>query len=170
MAIEEMLQRFWENLLARPSGPLALRFLLQPAMATLLAIRDGAKDAREGRSPYFWTVLSKPDERRARLREGVNATSKIIIIAVVLDAAYQFIELRTFYPGEAAVIAILLAFVPYLLLRGPAARVALWWRSRCSGWPNSAMRRDRAAPADLKVFTISSLRSNGEPCWWRLAA
>ena len=43
MAIEEMLQRFWENLLARPSGSLALRFLLQPAMATLLAIRDGAK-------------------------------------------------------------------------------------------------------------------------------
>ena len=26
---------------------------------------------------------------------------------------------ETFHPGEAAIIAILLAFVPYLLLRGP---------------------------------------------------
>jgi hypothetical protein len=26
------------------------------------------------------------------------------------------------------IIAILFAFVPYLLLRGPAARVAGWWR------------------------------------------
>src|SRR5450432_4725350 len=105
-----MLQRFWENLLARPSGPLALRFLLQPAMATLLAIRDGVKDAREGRSPYFWTVLSKPDERRARLREGIAATGKIILMALVLDVVYQFIKLGTFYPGEALVVAMLLAF------------------------------------------------------------
>ena len=130
MAIEEMIQRFWENLLDRPSGPLALRFLLQPTIAALLAIRDGVKDAREGRSPYFWTVLSKPDERRERLREGFAATGKIIVVALVLDAVYQFIELHTFYPGEAFVIAILLAFVSYLIVRGPAARVARWWRSR----------------------------------------
>jgi hypothetical protein len=130
MDISEALQRIWENLLARPSGPLALRFILQPLMATLFAIRDGMKDARDGKSPYFWTVLSNPDERRSRLREGVKATGKIIILAVILDAIYQFIEFRTFYPFEALIIAILLAFVPYLVIRGPAARVARWWRSR----------------------------------------
>jgi hypothetical protein len=32
--------------------------------------------------------------------------------------------LKTFYPAQAAVIAVLLAFVPYLLLRGPIERVA----------------------------------------------
>lgn len=127
MAIEDILQRFWEDLVARPSGPLALRFLLQPVMATLFAIRDGIKDARDGRSPYFWTVLSKPDERRARLREGLKSTGKIMVLAVVLDAIYQFIELGTFYPFEAVVVAIVLAFVPYLLIRGPAARIARWW-------------------------------------------
>ena len=37
---------------------------------------------------------------------------------------------ETFHPGEAAIIAILLAFVPYLLLRGPITRVAAWWRGR----------------------------------------
>ncbi|RNJ45836.1 hypothetical protein B5V01_11135 [Mesorhizobium erdmanii] len=129
MVIADILQRFWENIVERPSGPLALRFLLQPAMATLFAIRDGIKDAREGRSPYFWTVLSKPDERRARLREGVKSTGKIMVLALILDTIYQFIELGTFYPFEAVVVAIALAFVPYLLIRGPAARIARWWSS-----------------------------------------
>jgi hypothetical protein len=35
--------------------------------------------------------------------------------------------LKTFYPGQAAVIAVLLAFVPYLLLRGPIERIARRW-------------------------------------------
>ncbi|WP_198292786.1 hypothetical protein [Mesorhizobium sp. STM 4661] len=99
-------------------------------MATLFAIRDGIKDARAGRSPYFWTVLSKPDERRQRLNEGLRSTGKIIVLAVILDTVYQFIELGTFYPGEALVVAFVLAFVPYLLIRGPAARIARWWSGR----------------------------------------
>jgi hypothetical protein len=59
-------QRIWDNLLARPGGSLAFRFLLQPVRSTILAVRDGVKDARAGRAPYFWTVLSNPNERRAR--------------------------------------------------------------------------------------------------------
>jgi hypothetical protein len=34
--------------------------------------------------------------------------------------------LKTFYPGEAVIVAIALAFFPYLLLRGPIARIARW--------------------------------------------
>ena len=37
------------------------------------------------------------------------------------------IEFKTFYPGEAAIVAVLLAFIPYLLLRGPFARLARLW-------------------------------------------
>jgi hypothetical protein len=117
-------RRVWEHLLERPGGPLALRFALQPTMSTIFAVRDGLADARTGRSPYFWTVLSNPDERRARLREGVAATSKIMLLALLLDGAYQYIEFKTFYPVEALVVALCLAFVPYLLIRGPVARVA----------------------------------------------
>ena len=47
---------------------MSFRFFLQPTMAILFAIRDGIKDARTGRSPYVWTILHKPEERRARLR------------------------------------------------------------------------------------------------------
>ena len=129
MDFTELLQRVGDDLLARPSGPLAVRFLIQPAMSTIFAIRDGIKDAHEGRSPYFRTVLTDPAERGARLKEGVSATAKIMILAIVLDAVYQFRVLGTFYPGEAIVIALVLAFIPYLLIRGPVARIARRWNS-----------------------------------------
>ena len=47
-----------------------------------------------------------------------------------MDAIYQYVVLKTFYPGEMVIIAILLAFVPYLILRGPMARLARWWMAR----------------------------------------
>jgi hypothetical protein len=66
------------------------------------------------------------------LREGLNATGKILLIAILLDGIYQFIEFRTIYPVEALIVAVLLAFIPYLLLRGPIARIARWWLDRKS--------------------------------------
>jgi hypothetical protein len=128
----DVVTRIWENLLARPKGPLGLRFLIQPTMGTIVAVRDGLKDAATGRSPYFWTVLTVPDERSARLREGLAATAKIIVLALILDTVYQLLEFRMLYPGEALLVAILLAFIPYLLVRGPAARLARWWCRRSS--------------------------------------
>ncbi len=128
----EALQRFWHDLLDRPSGRMRFRFILQPIMVSIAAVHDGMKDARTGRSPYFWTVLSKPRERVERLREGLNATARIILLGVAMDVIYQAIELKTFYPVEALFIALLFAFVPYLLIRGPAARIARRWRGGAS--------------------------------------
>ena len=45
-----------------------------------------------------------------------------------MDVIYQLVVLKTFYPGEAVIVAIVLAFVPYLILRGPIARIARWRR------------------------------------------
>lgn len=128
--IADLLARQWADLLARPSGPFAFRFYLQPTMAIVAAVKHGLRDARTGRAPYTWTVLTRAEKRGARLREGLRATSRIIALGLVMDAAYQIIVLRTFYPGEAVVVALLLAFVPYLLTRGPVARVAAWWMYR----------------------------------------
>jgi hypothetical protein len=79
-----------------------------------------------GRCPYSWAVLSKPRERILRLREGLNTTARIILLGLAMDAIYQIIVLKRFYPFEALIIALLLAFVPYLRIRGPAARLARW--------------------------------------------
>jgi hypothetical protein len=128
--IQEILTRFWDQLIAQPSGPLAFRLILQPIMATILAILDGLKDARVGRSPYLWTILSDPAQRAGYLREGLKRVSRVIVFALVMDAIYQFMVLGRFYPGEALVIAFVLAFLPYLLIRGPAARIARRWNRR----------------------------------------
>jgi hypothetical protein len=126
----EALRRFWHDLVERPDEPMRFRFILQPVMAALAAIHDGRKDARAGRSPYLMTVLRNPQKRVGRLREGLNATARIILLGLVMDVIYQLIVLKTFYPNEALVIAVLLAFVPYLILRGLVLRVA---RSRIHG-------------------------------------
>lgn len=119
----ETFERIWGDLVERPDAPMRFRLILQPLMATLVAIRDGLKDARTGRSPYFWTVLRDPRRRVARLDEGLNGTARIILLAVAMDTIYQIIVLKRFYPTEAVGIAVLLAFVPYLVIRGPVTRL-----------------------------------------------
>jgi len=107
---------------------MTFRFILQPIMATIAALFDGVKDARTGRSPYLWTIFSVPEKRGSRLREGLISTARIVLLGLFMDLIYQFIEFKSFHPAEAVIMALLLAFVPYLLLRGPCARIARWWR------------------------------------------
>ena len=76
----EVVLRVLRDLFNRPSEPMWFRFILQPTIALIVAVRDGVKDARTGSSLYFWTVLSKPHERVERLRKGLNATARIILL------------------------------------------------------------------------------------------
>ena len=120
-------RRIWHDLVERPDAPMRFRFILQPLMAAIVAIRHGMGDARTGRSPYFWTLLGNPRERAQRLNEGLNATARIILLGLVMDAIYQVIVLGQFYPAEAVIVALLFAFIPYVIIRGPAARIARRW-------------------------------------------
>ena len=90
----------------------------------IFAIRDGLKDAREGKPYYFWALLTDPAHRREHLGEAWKAVARVFGFAVVMDAIYQYIVLRWFYPGEALIVAFILAFLPYLLLRGLVNRIA----------------------------------------------
>ncbi len=107
---------------------MTFRFVLQPVMAAATALYDGIQDARAGRSPYLWTIFTDPAKRAARLQEGFTSTARIILLGLAMDAIYQFIEFDHFHPAESVIVALLLAFVPYLLLRGLLARLARRWR------------------------------------------
>jgi hypothetical protein len=122
--MDHFVTRFTQDLIARVTGPMKFRLVLQPGMALFLAIRDGLKDAREGRPAYFWALFSDREDRWAMLKDGWKAVGKVFILAMVLDTIYQIIELRWFYPGQAVLVAIILAIMPYLLLRGPVNRIA----------------------------------------------
>ena len=121
--MEDTFARFFNDVFARLDGPLHLRFFLQPAMAIFFAIRDGLRDAHQGRPAYFWSLFTEPDLRRDLLRDGWRSISKVFIIAVVLDAIYQLIVLHWFYPFETLLVAVLLALIPYALVRGPVNRI-----------------------------------------------
>src|SRR4051812_42903724 len=121
---------FWDELLARTDGPLQFRFILQPVMATLLALRDGYHDAASGRAPYLHDILSNPAGRGERLKEGFHAVARVMLLGIAMDAAYQFTVIKAFRPLGMAIVVLLLAFVPYLLMRGPARRVIHWYLVR----------------------------------------
>ncbi len=121
--MEEMLSRGWEELIARDSGPLHVRLILQPLVATILAIRSGLNDAREGRPVFFWTLALKPAQRRSLLRHLWKDVGKLFLVACVLDVVYQLLVLRWVYPVQTAIVATVLAILPYLVFRGLANRL-----------------------------------------------
>jgi hypothetical protein len=125
--MEDLFTRFWSDLVGRLTGPMTFRLILQPTMAAIYALRDGLKDARGGRPAYFWTIFNQPDARQKLLSEGWKAVGRVIVLGLVMDFIYQVIEFRWVYPGELIVVALLLAAVPYLLLRGPFNRLARRW-------------------------------------------
>jgi hypothetical protein len=122
--MDPIITRIAHNMVERVTGPMKFRLILQPAMATFFAIRGGLQDAKECKPPYFWGLFTDKGEREAMLKNGWKSIGKVFILAIVLDVVYQLIEHRwTVYPGEAVLVAIILAIVPYLLIRGPVNRI-----------------------------------------------
>ena len=121
--MEDTLSRFVSDIFARLDGPLHFRFFLQPLMATFFAVRDGLKDAREGKPAYFWALFTDAGNRKDFLRDGWKSISRVFFLAVILDVIYQIIALHWFYPFETLLVAVLLALIPYLLIRGPVNRI-----------------------------------------------
>jgi hypothetical protein len=122
--MSSFLSNYWHDFLGRFDGPLHFRLFVQPLMACLLAIRDGRKDARAGRSAYLWSLLTNSAQRRYLLENGWQGISKVFVLAVVLDFIYQYMVWRELRPLQALLTAGVLAVIPYLVLRGPANRLA----------------------------------------------
>jgi hypothetical protein len=122
--MDDMWTRVVSQLVARVSGPMKFRLVLQPAMASFFAIRSGLADARAGKPPYFWSLLTDPGERISMMKDGWKSIGRVFILALLLDVVYQIFVLRFVYVGEAIIVAFVLAIVPYLLVRGPVTRLA----------------------------------------------
>ena len=123
-AVNEVVSRAVTELLGRSSGPLHFRLVMQPIVSIILAVRAGLRDAREGRPAFLWTILTDKSSRQEFLRSGWKDISKIFLIAMVLDTIYQAIALHRFSLIQALIVAIVVAVIPYALVRGPARRIA----------------------------------------------
>jgi len=58
------------------------------------------------------------------LKDGWKSVGKVFVLAVFLDVVYQLKVLHIVYPGEVLIVALTLAIVPYLILRGLVNRLA----------------------------------------------
>jgi len=126
--MEELWQRFVGDLVGRLDGPLHFRLIVQPLVAVILAALDGFKDAKLGKPAYGWAVFTRGEHRKELLEDGWKHVSKPFIVAIVIDVIYQLKVQHAFYPGEAILTALVLAVLPYLLLRGPVNRLACLFR------------------------------------------
>jgi hypothetical protein len=122
--VNDLLTRFWDEIVARPSGRMAVRFYLQPLMATIFAVRDGLRDAQNEKPAYLWAVLNDPAYRAEGLRHAWKSIGKVFVLAMILDTVYQVVVLRGFRPVQTISVAVALAIVPYVIFRGPVNRIA----------------------------------------------
>src|SRR5271165_4743962 len=121
--IPHMLSRGVEHLIGRFSGPLNFRLFVMPTVVTILAIRAGLRDAREGHPAFLWALLTMPTHRPRLLGSAMKDIGRIFVVAVVMDATYQLFVLHAFYLGQLLLVAVGCAIVPYIIIRGPITRL-----------------------------------------------
>ncbi len=122
--MDDLWERFVTNMGDRVTGPMRFRLVVQPLMASIFAVLSGLKDARNGKPPYFWALARDPGHRAEMLKDGWKSIGKVFVLALVLDVAYQIIVSRFVYPGEMLLVAVALAILPYVTLRGLVTRIA----------------------------------------------
>src|SRR5262245_45380321 len=128
--MEEAFRQAWEELFGRLTGPMSFRLIIQPVMATFLAIRAGWADAREGRPIFFWTLARDPAQTRVMLRNLWRIAGKVFLIALILDSIYQIIVFHWIYPIQLLIVATLLALVPCMIVRAVGNRIVSMARRR----------------------------------------
>jgi hypothetical protein len=128
--MKELLTRSWGDLVGRINGPLAFRLILQPIAAAFLAIRAGLKDARSGHPAYGWAIVTDPVRRRDLLQQGFREIAKVFVVAVIIDLIYEIIVFRAIYLGQSLIVALAVALLPYILIRGPINRIVRRWLRR----------------------------------------
>jgi len=122
--------QFFQDILARLSGPGRLRFIFQPIVAIILGTRSGMKDATAGLPPFLWALLFHKQHRRELFRSTFASVRNLLAIAILLDLILQFLIFHEVRPGAALVVGPLLIGVPYVVSRALSNRIWRWSNDR----------------------------------------
>lgn len=124
---ENMVDRF----LARLTGPLNFRFVLQPIVAIILGIRDGVRDAKAGTPPFLFDLFEKPKGRKRQIRKALRSLLVSLLIATFLDGVAQYLLFAHVRISGALTVGIMIMGLPYVIARAVTNWV-ISWRSRTS--------------------------------------
>jgi hypothetical protein len=122
--LRDVFARGSDQLVGRLSGPLNLRLVLTPTIVAFFAIRAGWKDARSGKVTFLWTAITDPAVRRERFQIAWASLKRVILMAFVIDILYQFYVFHAYFVFQTVLLVIVLAIIPYILIRGAATRLA----------------------------------------------
>ncbi len=124
--MDEVNGRVWNDFVARTTGPMWFRLILQPAVAVVFGVRAGLRNARRDASESHPARTLDPSYRQSMFRQAVRDVGLMFVAGVGLDTIFQLIALRAFYPLEAVLVGFLLVALPYQIVR----TVVAWLASR----------------------------------------
>lgn len=114
---------FVNEMIARLTGPLGFRFILQPLMAILLGFKDGVKDAHFKLPPYVMHFITHPEKRWSLLKDATISALKPIILGIITDAIAQYLIYHTVHPLQAVFVGCAVIAIPYVFTRGITNRI-----------------------------------------------
>ncbi len=130
--MEDLAQRVVEGVVERLTGPMSLRFFVQPAVALILGWRDGRLDAKAGSRPFVFALISKPQHRKAALRSALATLITPIAVGTIMDAIAQYLIFERILLSVALLVGTFVMGVPYALSRGVTTRITRLARARRS--------------------------------------
>jgi len=123
IADSSLLSPLVDRFVARFSGPMNLRFVLQPVMAIVLAIRDGRRDALAEAPPFIHNILFGSGERTAHLESAARGLTVPAMVGTVADAIAQFLLFGSVQPSAAVLVGVGVLAIPYAVTRELANRI-----------------------------------------------
>jgi len=133
---------FWDGMVRElTSGQGQFRLLLLPAVALVLGIRVGIADARQGHPPFARRLREGIEPRERLLKDAVKRALNPLALAFVLDVVLQRLTLGYVRPLVALVVAAVLVWIPFIIVRGVMNR---FWRRSHFGRRRAAHGRGAA--------------------------
>jgi hypothetical protein len=111
------------NIIANITGPLSFRFILQPAVAFILGIRDGRLDTKLKKHPFIYEIITNPMNRQPTIKNALRSILISVIIGIITDMIAQHLIFNQVRILPAVVVGCLVISLPYGIARGVTNRI-----------------------------------------------
>jgi hypothetical protein len=116
-------ERFFQDMLARLTGPGKLRFILQPIVAITIGVLQGKKDVQANLPSFLCMLAFHRGHRQHALRSAGIGVRDLVAVAILLDMISQALIFHGVRPGAALLVGPALIAVPYGVARELAHHV-----------------------------------------------